>query len=156
MAQTNMRRIREDEAFHNLNDDLIYEFFAVFSRFEYALKNGGYLSVWTVPTRSGEEKQYHGPDWRRFARHTERDYQRARCDNQSEFYQATTYILSQPPKLEIAIQTTNGTTSPIWKVDFEEFQPPTSDEKLLINTLIILRTSITWRSRLHTLYRELK
>jgi len=186
MAQTNMRRIREDASFRNLNDDLIYEFFAVFSRFEYALKNGGYLSVWTVSTRSGEKKENHGPDWRKFARHTERDYQRAICNSQSESYQATAYILDQPPKLEVVIQTADGNKSP--EVDFRESPPrigsdwsniieyanrvrnnlfhggkykgdpydPTRDEDLLNNTLTILRTCVIWRPRVRDLYRELK
>ncbi len=177
MAQQNVRRLHDDPAFRNLRPSLIYEFFAVYSRFEYALKKSPrYLAGW-------DGQDYPKADWSQFARDTQNDYLDAVGQIGSDFERAVQYVLrDNPPKLETVVGT--GTQRRIEFVPNKipnaptdwgkvikyierarnnlfhggKYYPapydPTRDEKLLTHCVTILKTCIRWRPALERYFRE--
>jgi hypothetical protein len=69
-----------------------YVFFITFSRFEYALKNCGYLKKTTAKIPKAES------DWDNFARTNESKFNHKK---NGELYNAVEYFISHPPKLQI-------------------------------------------------------
>jgi hypothetical protein len=73
------------------NDDLVFQFFAVFSRFEYTLKRAGFVS--------GEKGHYAQANWDKFA--AEKLEARMAHATSSEFDEAQSYLLHNPPQKQI-------------------------------------------------------
>lgn len=74
--------IQKDDA------DLIFKFFIVFSRFEYALKKSGYVRYRT---------NYLKPDWEKFSRSTQSKVNQFSSHILQEAFQ---YYLTRPPKIQ--------------------------------------------------------
>jgi hypothetical protein len=70
--------------------DVVFEFFATFSRFEYAVKRAGYLKA----------SQQAEPDWDRFANSIKGSF--ARLSEQVSA--AVVYLESDPPKKQVSVQ----------------------------------------------------
>jgi hypothetical protein len=70
--------------------DLVCEFFAVFSRFEFALKESGYV-------QKGNTKAF--ADWNRFANDAATWL---RFDGGSAVAEAVEYLTTDPPKIQLA------------------------------------------------------
>jgi hypothetical protein len=72
---------------------LVFKFFAIFSLFEYALKSAGYRN------ENGDAT----PDWERFARAIEKDFN---PESSEELLEAVKYLYEKPPMRQIV---ENGT-----------------------------------------------
>ena len=70
--------------------DLVFEFFAVFSRFEYALKRAGFL----------RQKDKAEPDWSKFS---ESIRGRLLPVKDTAFQAARKYLLADPPKTQVIV-----------------------------------------------------
>lgn len=69
--------------------ELIFEFFMVYSRFEFALKQSGYLR---------QDRDYVSPDWKTFSITIEDMFDPHKS---AELLEAYRYYLSQPPKRQV-------------------------------------------------------
>ncbi len=69
--------------------DLIFEFFIVFSRFEFALKQVGFRN---------SDRGYLKPDWDKFSQKVQSDFDPNKRADLSQAYQ---YYLHHPPKIQI-------------------------------------------------------
>lgn len=79
---------------NHLNDKekKIYEFFCIFSRFEYSLKRCKYL----------ENGDFVKPDWIKFSQELDRKYKQYFFENiKEEFEKAKRYLFEYPPKKQI-------------------------------------------------------
>ena len=74
------------------NADLVFRFFAFFSRFECALKRSGFLRE--INTRAE-------PDWDKYANSLRENF--ANVDNQA-FQDAVTFMLDAPPKRQVVLR----------------------------------------------------
>jgi hypothetical protein len=79
------------------NRDLLLEFFLVFARFEFALKNSGYARP---RHRNGETAPSAEPDWERFASSIHNLFTRTRTD---DLVQACEYMLINPPLRQVLL-----------------------------------------------------
>lgn len=117
---------------NRLNEkDLVFEFFVVFSRFEYALKHSGFVL--------GSEKNIFA-NWDRFAA-SERDnfnYQ----DNE-QLKQAAEYILGNPPRKQVFID-----ENPQWMDMLREDEP---DLLRLTNFIRTIRNNLFHGEKLSNL-----
>ncbi len=79
---------------------LVLEFFVAFSRFEYALKQAGFLADKRSPIAREQEKDRDAAaDWDAFAAHLETTYQQ---DESAPLADAVGYLLSQSPRKQVA------------------------------------------------------
>lgn len=180
MAQQHVRPLREEAPFSGLQSNLIFDFFAVFSRFEYALKTTpGFLAV----KRQMTDDQYHEANWDRFVRDTETHFTSEIQAGSEEFRDAIRYLMIEKrPKKEVAIR--EGSR---WRITFEpsvsdkstdwgktidyikrvrnnlfhggKYYPepldePGRDGDLLWHCIVVLRTSVVWVPSVDTAYRK--
>jgi hypothetical protein len=71
--------------------EIVFEFFSLFSRFEYALKRGGFL-------RKGKRAK---PDWEAYADTLRESFSKV---NDEGFKRACAYLKGQPPEKQVVIQ----------------------------------------------------
>jgi hypothetical protein len=77
----------------DINRDIVFRFFAMFSLFEYALKNAGFWKS----SKKGVEA-----DWEKFALEIEDTFiAQVYFDPNSELHRAVEYILCDPPRKQI-------------------------------------------------------
>src|SRR5947209_17300528 len=76
------------------NDEVVWQFFVTFSRFEYALKRAGFVK--------GNNYGNALPDWGKFAR--ERLNERITDITDTEFTKARSYLLQEPPRRQIFVE----------------------------------------------------
>ena len=77
---------------------LAFEFFILFSRFEYALKKtGGVRFCKEVQVSKGSEAKRATPDWKSFAANIQLAFFEITCE---ELKLATNYIFENPPKIQ--------------------------------------------------------
>lgn len=77
-----------------VNPDLLLEFFLIFARAEFALKNSGFVK--------GNEREA-SPDWDRFAASIKNSFAKDKSD---DLTQAANYILNNPPMKQVLRQNT--------------------------------------------------
>lgn len=76
-----------------IDRDLLFRFFVVFSKFEFALKNVGFLKM-------GREERTADPDWDCFARSLKDTFQR---NSSPELEEACGYLLEGPPMKQVVV-----------------------------------------------------
>lgn len=84
--QTEKMAVSDPFAFLAVDKELVCTFFAVFSRFEFALKDCGYVR---------EENGTAAPAWRRFAKEGTLE-----CAPNSEIEEAVHYLVAHPPQVQ--------------------------------------------------------
>jgi hypothetical protein len=115
---------RSIDAFMNLPDGgrLVFEFFVVFSRLEYALKRAGYL----------KKSRFADPDWDSFAMSLCGSFRGA---DDHAFQIACRLLLDRPPKIQINV---NGELD--WKAT--QRKPNETDEQLVLRLVRIVRNNL--------------
>ena len=138
-----------------IDASLLLDFFLVFSRAEYALKNSGFLK--------GDERRV-DPDWDKFAASLKNSF---RKDKSKELQIATEYILDNPPMKQVLRQNTlmweanipNGTLTDIeillclvrrirnnlfhgGKHNAESFEDAERSTQLLQSSLVVIRECV--------------
>jgi len=78
----------KEELIHGVNSEMVFDFFVVFSRFEYALKRAGFL-------KNGTRAD---PDWTAFADKVAKKFEKL---SNSDLIQAKAYLINNPPKKQI-------------------------------------------------------
>jgi hypothetical protein len=95
MTRTDIKKKEQNLQYRHLNKihpseaDLVFDFFVVFSRFEFVLKRSGFL-------KGNEDKAE--PDWDKFCNKVSEKFDKTAS---SEFQQACEYYTTQPPKKQI-------------------------------------------------------
>ena len=111
-----------------LENDLVFKFFAVFSRFECALKRSGFLK--TIRENRA------APDWRTYAKSLHFVGKVADQD----FQKAVTFLLADPPKNQIVVELGNGKKT----LDWEETPVKTGEihEEDVLDLVRIVRNNL--------------
>lgn len=107
----------------NVPEPLLLEFFVAFSRFEFALKDLGYIR---------ENRSYVAPDWWRYA---EESAALPDPESQAELKEAIHYLSEYPPKSLI-----NDRGTLVWRQ--EEFDDGLSVEERLIRRVKTVRNNL--------------
>jgi len=84
----------------NVDEEAVMEFFVAFSRFEFALKQAGYL-------KSGKDGRKAEPDWHAFATKYEDKFD---PEKEPQLREAWDYLDEEPPKTQVVVH---------GKLDFE-------------------------------------
>ena len=110
--------------------ELVYKFFVIFSRFEYALKKSGFL----ITNNSKDEIRKAKPDWSAFAAHASVKEQLKFATNPNAI-DAREYLMKYQPR----VQHTDGK-----EFFFKELnrQPTTTDEQHLLDLVQIVRNNL--------------
>lgn len=77
----------------NVDQDIVMEFFVVFSRFEFALKRSGYL-------KNGKDGRRAEPDWPKFELMYKKKFDPSRVPKPRE---AWDYLDEDPPKIQVVV-----------------------------------------------------
>ena len=141
--------------------DLVCEFFAVFSRFEFALKESGFIS-----TDRGRAK----PNWREFA---ESVAQSLRVDADPGLAEAVEFFNNEPPQVQVSAEgwesrPLRGTTPIEHAIDAVQrvrnnlfhggkhtpHSPPGRDERLVRKSLLVLHACLEHDGNLRATYEQ--
>ena len=104
--------------------DLVFEFFAVFSRFEYALKRDGFLRT----SQHGQAQ----PDWNKYGATLRGRFCGVRC---RRFQDACKYLKTKPPKKQIVDHSSLG-----WQGNPKG--PSESDEQYILRLVRTVRNNL--------------
>jgi len=113
---------------HSIEMDVL-EFFFVFSRFEFALKEAGYV------TTSGRNSDNAAPDWDAFVKQYKKIYQRS--DDADE---AVSYLLSNPPQKQKVFRDESGKFRTVWEPFKADTKAPLL--KILVDIVKVVRNNL--------------
>jgi len=113
---------------HSIEIDVL-EFFFVFSRFEFALKEAGYV------TTSGRNSDNAMPDWDAFVKKYKEIYQ---CNDYVD--EAISYLLSNPPQKQKVFRDESGSLRTVWEPFRIDRKAPVL--KTLVDIVKIVRNNL--------------
>jgi hypothetical protein len=141
--------------------ELVCEFFAVFSRFEFTLKENGFIQ-----TRNGHAE----PSWRCFSAAVSKSL---RVETDSALEQALAYLVNEPPQIQISKEqwhpiSLHGATAIEQAIDavtrarnnlfhggkHTPHSPPGRDEKLVRSSLTVLYACLEQDATLRSTYEQ--
>ena len=94
----------------HINEELLFDFFLTFPRFEYALKACNFFQRLSPKSNECYKPPDAKPDWNRFASSLRGAF---RADKNDELWQACEYILDSPPCRQVIINDEVACETPI-------------------------------------------